>query len=253
MQGMGEAYSELSKACVDAHKVSAKDRILTTFYLVEFFGEVFGELNEKGYIFKERVIKLDVMSEKLINEYQGMVRDYYRKKNQEEKKVVILREDKPNPNIPTIGLRCVEPYLEGDDLTMSLKKHLSNTLVRKFKFDLTYTESGKKSEQLQDLCLSRTTVQTYDYFPFCLSRMEVIPGGKRESKFTPAQKSILDMKTRITSLRDVLQLVQKDESKIQKMQNLMTGALTPRFYLYIYIYCCFRNKSRSYGYFSLFC
>jgi hypothetical protein len=201
------------------------------FYLVEFYGEGFGELNRKGLVYKEGNLYLDKMSQKIIDETQPIVDAYYKEKGKEGKKVMILREKQIDPNIPTISLRAVEPLPEDDEVVISLKKHLaSGVRVNKFKYDIPFTKENKKTDEIHEVWLTRTVIETKEYFPYCLSRIE-LKGEKQVTEHTPAQKSLFDMRVRITQMREALNTVCVDEKKLPKLQSLMTGALTPRMLL----------------------
>jgi hypothetical protein len=175
------------------------------------------------------------MSEKILKEAQPLVDEYYKSISKPTKQVVILRDKEISPGI---RLRAVEPFFEQeeDTIMVGVKKYLSSACINRFKFDVPYTEGGKKSDQLNDLFIKRTILESQEFLPWCLSRVPIIK--ILTQNFNPAQKSILDIKMRIEQMREAMSVLNEnsDLKKIQKLQSLMTGALTPRMDFFIISY-----------------
>jgi hypothetical protein len=220
---LGDVYKQTSVEALEM-------QYIPTFYFVEFLGEAFGKHNHP-YIYLEFNMHLGDMSEKIVKETQPLVDEYYKNKHEQTKQVVILRDKNVNSDVPTIRLRAVEPFFEQEEdlIIIGVKKYLSNSRINRFKFDVPFTEGEKKSDQLNDLWLNRTLIESQEYFPWCLSRVPVL-SKIHEQKFNPPQKSILDIKIRIEQMKEAMGTLNEnsDLKKIQKLQSLMTGALTPR-------------------------
>ncbi|KAJ4772328.1 Guanine nucleotide exchange factor SPIKE 1 [Rhynchospora pubera] len=204
-----------------------------TYYRVGFYGEKFGKLNKKEYVFREpRDVRLGDIMEKLSHIYESkMDGDHTLHIIPDSRQV---KAEELQPGVCYLQLTAVDPVMEDEDLGSRRERifSLSTGAVRarvfdRFLFDTPFTKNGKTQGGLEDQWKRRTVLQTEGSFPALVNRLEVVKSESME--FSPVENAIGMIETRTAALRNELEEPRSSEGdqlpRLQSLQRILQGSV----------------------------
>ncbi|KAK1650389.1 hypothetical protein QYE76_068194 [Lolium multiflorum] len=204
-----------------------------TYYRVGFYGERFGKLNKKEYVFREpRDVRLGDIMVKLNRTYEAKMDG-----NQTLHIIPDSRQvnaDELQPGVCYLQITAVDPVMEDEDLESRRERilSLSTGTVRarvfdRFLFDTPFTKNGKTQGGLEDQWKRRTVLQTEGSFPALVNRLVVIKSESLE--FSPVENAIGMIETRTSALRNELEEPRSSEGdqlpRLQSLQRILQGSV----------------------------
>ncbi|KAM0848125.1 hypothetical protein ACQ4PT_054594 [Festuca glaucescens] len=204
-----------------------------TYYRVGFYGELFGKLNKKEYVFREpRDVRLGDIMEKLSHTYEVKMDGGHTLHIIPDSRQVNAEE--LQPGICYLQITAVDPVMEDEDLESRRERifSLSTGTVRarvfdRFLFDTPFTKNGKTQGGLEDQWKRRTVLQTEGSFPALVNRLIVIKSESLE--FSPVENAIGMIETRTGALRNELEEPQSSEGdqlpRLQSLQRILQGSV----------------------------
>ncbi|KAL9243906.1 hypothetical protein vseg_017743 [Gypsophila vaccaria] len=204
-----------------------------TYYRVGFYGEKFGKLDRKEYVYREpRDVRLGDIMEKLSHIYESRMDSNHRLHIIQDSRQV--KADELQPGVCYLQITAVDPVMEDEDLGSRRERifSLSTGSVRarvfdRFLFDTPFTKNGKTQGGLEDQWKRRTVLQTEGSFPALVNRLLVI---KTESmEFSPVENAIGMIETRTAALRNELEEPRSSEGdqlpRLQSLQRILQGSV----------------------------
>ncbi|XP_008660186.1 guanine nucleotide exchange factor SPIKE 1 isoform X2 [Zea mays] len=204
-----------------------------TYYRVGFYGERFGKLNKKEYVFREpRDVRLGDIMEKLSHIYEVKMDGSHTLHIIPDSRQV--NADELQPGVCYLQITAVDPVMEDEDLGSRRERifSLSTGTVRarvfdRFLFDTPFTKNGKTQGGLEDQWKRRTVLQTEGSFPALVNRL---PVTKSESlEFSPVENAIGMIETRTAALRNELEEPRSSEGdqlpRLQSLQRILQGSV----------------------------
>ncbi|KQJ85009.1 guanine nucleotide exchange factor SPIKE 1 isoform X1 [Brachypodium distachyon] len=204
-----------------------------TYYRVGFYGDRFGKLNKKEYVFREpRDVRLGDIMEKLSHTYEAKMDG-----NQNLHIIPDSRQvnaDELQPGVCYLQITAVDPVMEDEDLESRRERilSLSTGTVRarvfdRFLFDTPFTKNGKTQGGLESQWKRRTVLQTEGSFPALVNRLLVIESESLE--FSPVENAIGMIETRTAALRNELEEPRSSEGdqlpRLQSLQRILQGSV----------------------------
>ncbi|XP_049377998.1 guanine nucleotide exchange factor SPIKE 1 [Solanum stenotomum] len=203
-----------------------------TYYRVGFYGEKFGNLDRKEYVYREpRDVRLGDIMEKLSHIYESRMDGTTLHVIPDSRQV---KADELQPGVCYLQITAVDPVMEDEDLGSRRERifSLSTGSVRarvfdRFLFDTPFTKNGKTQGGLEDQWKRRTVLQTEGSFPALVNRLLVI---KCESlEFSPVENAIGMIETRTAALRNELEEPRSSEGdqlpRLQSLQRILQGSV----------------------------
>ncbi|XP_031375133.1 guanine nucleotide exchange factor SPIKE 1 isoform X2 [Punica granatum] len=205
-----------------------------TYYRVGFYGERFGKLDGKEYVYREpRDVRLGDIMEKLSHIYETKLEG----SNQTLHIIPDSRQVKAEelqPGVCYLQITAVDPVMEDEDLGSRRERifSLSTGGVRarvfdRFLFDTPFTKNGKTQGGLEDQWKRRTVLQTEGSFPALVNRLLVIKSESLE--FSPVENAIGMIETRTAALRNELEEPRSSEGdqlpRLQSLQRILQGSV----------------------------
>ncbi|KAA8534720.1 hypothetical protein F0562_029838 [Nyssa sinensis] len=204
-----------------------------TYYRVGFYGERFGKLDRKEYVYREpRDVRLGDIMEKLSHIYESrMDGDHTLHIIPDSRQV---KADELQPGVCYLQITAVDPVMEDEDLGSRRERifSLSTGSVRarvfdRFLFDTPFTKNGKTQGGLEDQWKRRTVLQTEGSFPALVNRLLVIRSESLE--FSPVENAIGMIETRTAALRNELEEPRSSEGdqlpRLQSLQRILQGSV----------------------------
>ena len=225
-----------------------------TYYRVGFYGERFGKLNKKEYVFREpRDVRLGDIMEKLSHIYEAKMDGNHTLHIIPDSRQV--NADELQPGVCYLQITAVDPVMEDEDLGSRRERifSLSTGTVRarvfdRFLFDTPFTKNGKTQGGLEDQWKRRTVLQTEGSFPALVNRLLVTKSESLE--FSPVENAIGMIETRTAALRNELEEPRSSEGdqlpRLQSLQRILQGSVAVQVRLsllcrvfdrFIYFYC----------------
>ncbi|KAM0931583.1 hypothetical protein ACQ4PT_000257 [Festuca glaucescens] len=204
-----------------------------TYYRVGFYGELFGKLNKKEYVFREpRDVRLGDIMEKLSHTYEAKMDGGHTLHIIPDSRQVNAEE--LQPGVCYLQITAVDPVMEDEDLESRRERifSLSTGTVRarvfdRFLFDTPFTKNGKTQGGLEDQWKRRTVLQTEGSFPALVNRLVVIKSESLE--FSPVENAIGMIETRTGALRNELEEPRSSEGdqlpRLQSLQRILQGSV----------------------------
>nr|DAD23414.1 TPA_asm: hypothetical protein HUJ06_024877 [Nelumbo nucifera] len=204
-----------------------------TYYRVGFYGERFGKLDRKEYVYREpRDVRLGDIMEKLSHIYESRMDG-----NQTLHIIPDSRQvnaDELQPGVCYLQITAVDPVMEDEDLGSRRERifSLSTGSMRarvfdRFLFDTPFTKNGKTQGGLEDQWKRRTVLQTKGSFPALVNRLLVIKSESLE--FSPVENAIGMIETRTAALRNELEEPRSSEGdqlpRLQSLQRILQGSV----------------------------
>ncbi|KAL6549109.1 MAP kinase Spk1 [Orobanche hederae] len=205
-----------------------------TYYRVGFYGEKFGKLDRKEYVYREACdVRLGDIMGKLSHIYESRMNDGTTTLHviPDSRQV---KADELEPGVCYLQITAVDPVMEDEDLGSRRERRLFSLLSTgarvfgRFLFDTPFTKSGKTQQGgLEDQWKRRTVVETEGSFPALVNRLQVT---KSESiEFSPVENAIGMIETRTAALRNELEEPRSSEGdqlpRLQSLQRILQGSV----------------------------
>ncbi|KAK4394260.1 Guanine nucleotide exchange factor SPIKE 1 [Sesamum angolense] len=203
-----------------------------TYYRVGFYGEKFGKLDRKEYVYREpRDVRLGDIMEKLSHIYESRMDGTTLHIIPDSRQV---KADELQPEVCYLQITAVDPVMEDEDLGSRRERifSLSTGSVRarvfdRFLFDTPFTKNGKTQGGLEDQWKRRTVLQTEGSFPALVNRLLVTKSESLE--FSPVENAIGMIETRTAALRNELEEPRSSEGdqlpRLQSLQRILQGSV----------------------------
>ncbi|KAL7144248.1 hypothetical protein ABFS83_08G246800 [Erythranthe nasuta] len=203
-----------------------------TYYRVGFYGEKFGKLNRKEYVYREaRDVRLGDIMEKLSHIYESRLDGTTLHVIPDSRQV---KADELQAEACYLQITAVDPVMEDEDLGSRRERifSLSTGSVRarvfdRFLFDTPFTKNGKTQGGLEDQWKRRSVLQTEGSFPALVNRLEVMKSESLE--FSPVENAIGMIETRTAALRNELEEPRSSEGdqlpRLQSLQRILQGSV----------------------------
>ncbi|KAG8363226.1 hypothetical protein BUALT_Bualt19G0000100 [Buddleja alternifolia] len=203
-----------------------------TYYRVGFYGEKFGKLDRKEYVYREpRDVRLGDIMEKLSHIYESRMDGATLHVIPDSRQV---KADELQPEVCYLQITAVDPVMEDEDLGSRRERifSLSTGSVRarvfdRFLFDTPFTKNGKTQGGLEDQWKRRTVLQTEGSFPALVNRLQVTKSESLE--FSPVENAIGMIETRTAALRNELEEPRSTEGdqlpRLQSLQRILQGSV----------------------------
>lgn len=204
-----------------------------TYYRVGFYGERFGKLDRKEYVYREpRDVRLGDIMEKLSHIYESRMDANHTLHIIPDSRQV--KADELQPGVCYLQITAVDPVMEDEDLGSRRERifSLSTGSVRarvfdRFLFDTPFTKNGKTQGGLEDQWKRRTVLQTEGSFPALVNRLFVTKSESLE--FSPVENAIGMIETRTAALRNELEEPRSSEGdqlpRLQSLQRILQGSV----------------------------
>ncbi|RRT58159.1 hypothetical protein B296_00046795 [Ensete ventricosum] len=204
-----------------------------TYYRVGFYGNRFGKLDRKEYVYREpRDVRLGDIMEKLSHVYESRMDCSHTLHIIPDSRQVNAEE--LQPDVCYLQITAVDPVMEDEDLGSRRERifSLSTGSVRarvfdRFLFDTPFTKNGKTQGGLEDQWKRRTVLQTEGSFPALVNRLLVVKSESLE--FSPVENAIGMIETRTAALRNELEEPRSSEGdhlpRLQSLQRILQGSV----------------------------
>ncbi|EFJ04870.1 hypothetical protein SELMODRAFT_449303 [Selaginella moellendorffii] len=204
-----------------------------TYYRVGFYGEQFGKLNRREYVYREaKDVRLGDIMEKLGHIYELVL-------GADQTLHIIpdsrqVKADELESGVCYLQITSVDPIFEGEDLESRKERIAARPsacscarVFDHFLFDTPFTKNGKSQGGLEDQWKRRTVVQTHGSFPALVNRLLVIKSESRE--FSPIENAIGMIEARTATLRNELEEPRNSEGdhlpRLQSLQRILQGSV----------------------------
>ncbi|KAK6925564.1 DOCKER, Lobe C [Dillenia turbinata] len=204
-----------------------------TYYRVGFYGDRFGKLDRKEYVYREpRDVRLGDIMEKLSHIYESRMDGNHTLHIIPDSRQV--KAEELQPGVCYLQITAVDPVMEDEDLGSRRERifSLSTGSIRarvfdRFLFDTPFTKNGKTQGGLEDQWKRRTVLQTEGSFPALVNRLLVIKSESLE--FSPVENAIGMIETRTAALRNELEEPRSSEGdqlpRLQSLQRILQGSV----------------------------
>ncbi|XP_072984284.1 guanine nucleotide exchange factor SPIKE 1 isoform X2 [Typha latifolia] len=204
-----------------------------TYYRVGFYGDRFGKLDRKEYVYREpRDVRLGDIMEKLSHIYESRMGGSHTLHIIPDSRQVNAEE--LQPGVCYLQITAVDPVMEDEDLGSRRERifSLSTGTVRarvfdRFLFDTPFTKNGKTQGGLEDQWKRRTVLQTEGSFPALVNRLLVVKSESLE--FSPVENAIGMIETRTAALRNELEEPRSSDGdqlpRLQSLQRILQGSV----------------------------
>ncbi|CAN1297422.1 Guanine nucleotide exchange factor SPIKE 1 [Linum perenne] len=204
-----------------------------TYYRVGFYGEKFGKLDRKEFVYREaRDVRLGDIMEKLSHIYESRMDGNHTLHIIPDSRQV--KADELQPGVCYLQITAVDAVMEDEDLGSRKERifSLSTGGVRarvfdRFLFDTPFTKNGKTQGGLEDQWKRRTVLQTEGSFPALVNRLLVIKSESLE--FSPVENAIGMIETRTAALRNELEEPRSSDGdqlpRLQSLQRILQGSV----------------------------
>lgn len=204
-----------------------------TYYRVGFYGDNFGKLDRKEYIYREaRDVRLGDIMEKLSHIYESRLDSGQTLHVIPDSRQV--NADELQPGVSYLQITSVDPVMEDEDLDSRKERIISLSsgscrarVFDRFLFDTPFTKNGKTQGGLEDQWKRRTVLQTEGSFPALVNRLLVVKSDSRE--FSPIENAIGMIETRTAALRNELEEPRSSEGdqlpRLQSLQRILQGSV----------------------------
>uniref|UniRef100_A0A674KE71 Dedicator of cytokinesis 9 n=1 Tax=Terrapene triunguis TaxID=2587831 RepID=A0A674KE71_9SAUR len=204
-------------------------RLLGTYFRVAFFGQqyqftdserdvegFFEDEDGKEYIYKEpKLTSLSEISQRLHKLYSD--------KFGSENVRMIQDSGKVNPKdldskYAYIQVTHVVPYFEEKELQERKTEFERTHNIRRFMFEMPFTQSGKRRGGVEEQCKRRTILTAIHCFPYVKKRIPVM--YQHHTDLNPVEVAIDEMSKKVAELRQLCSSTEVDMIKLQlKLQG----------------------------------
>uniref|UniRef100_A0A4X2M111 Dedicator of cytokinesis 9 n=1 Tax=Vombatus ursinus TaxID=29139 RepID=A0A4X2M111_VOMUR len=192
-------------------------RLLGTYFRVAFFGQGFFEDEDgKEYIYKEpKLTPLSEISQRLLKLYSD--------KFGSENVKMIQDSGKVNPKdldskYAYIQVTHVIPFFDEKELQERKTDFERTHNIRRFMFEMPFTQSGKRQGGVEEQCKRRTILTAIHCFPYVKKRIPVM--YQHHTDLNPIEVAIDEMSKKVAELRQLCASTEVDMIKLQlKLQG----------------------------------
>nr|XP_056718161.1 dedicator of cytokinesis protein 9 isoform X3 [Euleptes europaea] len=204
-------------------------RLLGTYFRVAFFGQqyqftdsetdvegFFEDEDGKEYIYKEpKLTPLSEISQRL----QKLYSDKFGSENVR----MIQDSGKVNPKdldskYAYIQVTHVVPYFEEKELQERKTEFERNHNIRRFMFEMPFTQLGKRRGGVEEQCKRRTILTAIHCFPYVKKRIPIM--YQHHTDLNPIEVAIDEMSKKVAELRQLCSSTEVDMIKLQlKLQG----------------------------------
>ncbi|XP_078003408.1 dedicator of cytokinesis protein 9 isoform X2 [Phascolarctos cinereus] len=192
-------------------------RLLGTYFRVAFFGQGFFEDEDgKEYIYKEpKLTPLSEISQRLLKLYSD--------KFGSENVKMIQDSGKVNPKdldskYAYIQVTHVIPFFDEKELQERKTDFERTHNIRRFMFEMPFTQSGKRQGGVEEQCKRRTILTAIHCFPYVKKRIPVM--YQHHTDLNPIEVAIDEMSKKVAELRQLCASAEVDMIKLQlKLQG----------------------------------
>ncbi|XP_044285107.1 dedicator of cytokinesis protein 9 isoform X6 [Varanus komodoensis] len=209
-----QAYSKVTEV------MHSGKRLLGTYFRVAFFGQGFFEDEDgKEYIYKEpKLTPLSEISQRL----QKLYSDKFGSENVR----MIQDSGKVNPKdldskYAYIQVTHVVPYFEEKELQERKTEFERNHNIRRFMFEMPFTQLGKRRGGVEEQCKRRTILTAIHCFPYVKKRIPVM--YQHHTDLNPIEVAIDEMSKKVAEFR---QLCSSSEVDMIKLQLKLQGSVS---------------------------
>ena len=216
-----------------------------TYYRVGFYGDKFGKLDSKEYIYREpRDVRLGDIMEKLSHIYEAKMGGTHTLHIIPDSRQVDAED--LQPGVCYLQITAVDPVMEGEDLGSRRERTFPALfggsayarVFNRFLFDTPFTKNGKNQGGLEDQWRRRTVLQTEGSFPALVNRLLVTKSESLE--FSPVENAIGMIETRTAALRNELEEPRSSEGdqlpRLQSLQRILQGSVAVQVPVITFIY-----------------
>ncbi|KAJ7319838.1 hypothetical protein JRQ81_019349 [Phrynocephalus forsythii] len=217
-QRLAHLYDTLHRAYSKVTEVMhTGKRLLGTYFRVAFFGQGFFEDEDgKEYIYKEpKLTSLSEISQRL----QKLYSDKFGSENVR----MIQDSGKVNPKdldskYAYIQVTHVVPYFEEKELQERKTEFERNHNIRRFMFEMPFTQLGKRRGGVEEQCKRRTILTAIHCFPYVKKRIPIM--YQHHTDLNPIEVAIDEMSKKVAELRQLCSSAEVDMIKLQlKLQG----------------------------------
>lgn len=206
-----QAYSKVTEV------MHSGRRLLGTYFRVAFFGQGFFEDEDgKEYIYKEpKLTPLSEISQRLLKLYSA--------KFGSENVKMIQDSGKVNPKdldskYAYIQVTHVTPFFDEKELQERKTEFERCHNVRRFMFELPFTQGGRRQGGVEEQCKRRTILTAIHCFPYVKKRIPVM--YQHHTDLNPIEVAIDEMSKKVAELRQLCAAADVDMIKLQlKLQG----------------------------------
>ncbi|XP_055964489.1 dedicator of cytokinesis protein 9 isoform X18 [Sorex fumeus] len=209
-----QAYSKVTEV------MHSGRRLLGTYFRVAFFGQGFFEDEDgKEYIYKEpKLTPLSEISQRLLKLYSA--------KFGSENVKMIQDSGKVNPKdldskFAYIQVTHVTPFFDEKELQERRTEFERSHNIRRFMFELPFTQGGKRQGGVEEQCKRRTILTAIHCFPYVKKRIPVM--YQHHTDLNPIEVAIDEMSKKVAELR---QLCSADEVDMIRLQLKLQGSVS---------------------------
>ncbi|KAF7252397.1 Dedicator of cytokinesis protein 9, partial [Varanus komodoensis] len=223
-----QAYSKVTEV------MHSGKRLLGTYFRVAFFGQAaqyqftdsetdvegfFEDEDGKEYIYKEpKLTPLSEISQRL----QKLYSDKFGSENVR----MIQDSGKVNPKdldskYAYIQVTHVVPYFEEKELQERKTEFERNHNIRRFMFEMPFTQLGKRRGGVEEQCKRRTILTAIHCFPYVKKRIPVM--YQHHTDLNPIEVAIDEMSKKVAEFR---QLCSSSEVDMIKLQLKLQGSVS---------------------------
>ncbi|XP_043853654.1 dedicator of cytokinesis protein 9 isoform X5 [Dromiciops gliroides] len=194
-------------------------RLLGTYFRVAFFGQAAGFFEDedgKEYIYKEpKLTPLSEISQRLLKLYSD--------KFGSENVKMIQDSGKVNPKdldskYAYIQVTHVTPFFDEKELQERKTDFERTHNIRRFMFEMPFTQSGKRQGGVEEQCKRRTILTAIHCFPYVKKRIPVM--YQHHTDLNPIEVAIDEMSKKVAELRQLCASAEVDMIKLQlKLQG----------------------------------
>ncbi|OHT09550.1 hypothetical protein TRFO_21506 [Tritrichomonas foetus] len=196
---------------------SDEERLFGKYFRINFYGQVFKELNGSTFIYREK--KLTHLFE-LTNRLESHYTELYKPTPIELiKESGNVDQSRLEPNRGYIQVTFVEPFFMKKEMHVRMTAYERNHLIRIFYFDTPFTKgSGKAQASIDQQWIRRTLLTVQEPMPSLIKRIRVI--DMTEKEFAPIRVAYRQLRDRITQLKNAV-----DRMDYRAIQQLLHESL----------------------------
>uniref|UniRef100_A0A8D2Q3G0 Dedicator of cytokinesis 8 n=1 Tax=Varanus komodoensis TaxID=61221 RepID=A0A8D2Q3G0_VARKO len=216
---LSSTHSKLQKAFESIINKGQK-RMFGTYFRVGFYGAIFGDLDEREFVYKEPAItKLPEISHRL----EGFYGQCFG-----EDRVVVIKDSTPvdksklDPSKAYIQITFVEPFFDDYEMKDRVTHFEKNFNLRRFMYTTPFTLDGRPRGELSEQYKRKTILTTMHAFPYIKTRINVIQ--KEEFVLMPIEVAIEDMQKKTLELAVATNQVPPDAKMLQMVLQGSVGA-----------------------------
>lgn len=219
---ISKVFLDLEKLCMEIINANATNsRLFSQYYLVGFYGEMFGDLNRRQYIYKERPhIRVAEFTNRIVEQYMTKFGSCNVIKGS------LPDESEINFAVPNIRVLSIQPHLTEEELAKRSTAFERQFNITSFIYETPMTTTGKKySEDMKEQQKKKTVLTTQYAFPYVIKRLPVM--NESHSILSPIQTATEIIVERCQALR---QEIHATPPNSKTLQIILQGSVLLRKY-----------------------